>query len=98
MLRKVIEFALARRVMMLAVLGLFVGAGAVVFHWLNIEAYPDLSPPMMEILAQSPGQSAEEIERHITIPIEIAVAGLPSLQHGRSISGSNPPTCACDRC
>jgi hypothetical protein len=53
---------------------------------------------MMEILAQSPGQSAEEIERYITIPIEIAVAGLPSLQHGRSISGSNPPTCACDRC
>jgi heavy metal efflux system protein len=98
MLRKVIEFALARRVMMLAVLGLFGGAGAVVFHWLNIEAYPDPSPPMMEILAQSPGQSAEEIERYITIPIEIAVAGLPSLQHGRSISGSNPPTCACDRC
>src|SRR5215813_2077142 len=86
MLRRVIEVALVRRAMVLAVLLLFLAFGAVAFHWLNIEAYPDPSPPMVEIITQSPGQSAEEIERYITIPIEIAVAGMPGLQHVRSIS------------
>jgi heavy metal efflux system protein len=86
MLRKLIEWSLTRRSMVLAVLGLFLGAGMVAFHRLNIEAYPDPSPPMVEIISQSPGRSAEEIERYITIPIEIAVAGLPGLQHVRSIS------------
>ncbi len=86
MLKQVIAGALTRRTMVLAVLVLFLGAGVVAFQHLNIEAYPDPSPPMMEILTQSPGQSAEEMERYITIPIEIAVAGLPGLQHVRSIS------------
>ncbi|HYL99514.1 MAG TPA: CusA/CzcA family heavy metal efflux RND transporter [Blastocatellia bacterium] len=86
MLRSIIEFALARRSMVLAILILFVGAGLVAFHRLNIEAYPDPSPPMMEIITQSPGQSAEEIERYITIPVEIAMAGMPGLEHVRSIS------------
>jgi heavy metal efflux system protein len=86
MLHKVIEVSLARRAMVLAVLVFFLGAGAVALHRLNIEAYPDPSAPMVEVIAQSPGQSAEEIERYITIPIEIAVAGLPGLQYVRSIS------------
>jgi cobalt-zinc-cadmium resistance protein CzcA len=86
MFRKVIEFVLARRAMVLGILILFLGAGLVAFHRLNIEAYPDPSPPMMEIITQSPGQSAEEIERYITIPIEIAMAGMPDLEHVRSIS------------
>ena len=86
MLKQVIAGALTRRTMVLAVLVLFLGAGVVAFQRLNIEAYPDPSPPMVEILTQSPGQSAEEIERYITIPIEIAVAGLPGLQQVRSIA------------
>jgi cobalt-zinc-cadmium resistance protein CzcA len=86
MLKKVIEFCLIRRSMVLAVVVFFLAAGFVAFHRLNIEAYPDPSPPMMEVITQSPGQSAEEVERYITIPIEIAVAGLPGLQHVRSIS------------
>jgi len=86
MLKQVIAFSLTRRALVLAVLLLFLGAGVVAFQRLNIEAYPDPSPPIMEILTQSPGQSAEEIERYITIPVEIAVAGLPGLQHVRSIS------------
>ncbi len=86
MLKQVIAFSLEQRTMVLALLLLFLGAGVVAFQRLNIEAYPDPSPPMMEILTQSPGQSAEEMERYITIPIEIAVAGLPGLQHVRSIS------------
>ena len=86
MLKKAIEFALARRAMALGILILFLGAGLVAFHRLNIEAYPDPSPPMMEIITQSSGQSAEEIERYITIPIEIAMSGMPDLEHVRSIS------------
>src|SRR5215510_9977993 len=86
MLKKVIEFSLARRSMVLAIVVVLLAAGVVAFHRLNIEAYPDPSPPMMEIITQSPGQSAEEIERYVTIPIEIAVAGMPGLQHVRSIS------------
>jgi cobalt-zinc-cadmium resistance protein CzcA len=86
MLRGILEFALTRRAMVLAILVVFFGAGLVAFHLLNIEAYPDPSPPMMEILTQVPGQSAEEIERYITIPIEVAVAGMPGLQYVRSIS------------
>lgn len=72
--------------MVLAVLLVFLGAGLIAFRRLNIEAYPDPSPPMMEIITQSPGQSAEEIERYVTIPIEIAVAGMPGLQYVRSVS------------
>src|SRR5260370_13309371 len=86
MLQKIIDFSLRRRTMVLAILILFLAGGLFAFYRLNIEAYPDPSPPMMEIITQSPGQSAEEIERYITIPIEIAMAGMPGLQHVRSIS------------
>src|ERR1700694_3257196 len=86
MLRAIVEFVLTRRLMVLAILLVFLGAGVVAFSKLNIEAYPDPSPPMVEIITQNPGQSAEEIERYITIPIEVAVAGMPGLQYVRSIS------------
>src|SRR5262245_465738 len=86
MLKHVIAFAVARRSMVLVLLVLFLGAGVAAFQRLNIEAYPDPSPPMVEVLTQSQGQSAEEMERYVTIPVEIAVAGLPGLQHVRSIS------------
>jgi len=64
----------------------FLAAGLVAFYRLNIEAYHDPSPPIVEIITQSPGQSAEEIERYITIPVEIALAGMPGLQYVRSTS------------
>jgi cobalt-zinc-cadmium resistance protein CzcA len=85
-MKKIIEFSLKRRTMALAITLMLLAAGAVAFSRLNIEAYPDPSPPMAEIITQSAGQSAEEVERYITIPIEVAVAGLPGLQHVRSIS------------
>ena len=75
-----------RRSMALAIVLLLLAGGVVAFYRLNIEAYPDPSPPMCEIITQSSGQSAEEVERYITIPIEIAMAGMPGLQHLRSIS------------
>ena len=86
MLSKIVEFVLARRAMVLAVVVLFLCAGGFAFHKLNIEAYPDPSPPMMEIITQSSGQSAEEVERYITIPVEIAISGMQGLQHIRSSS------------
>jgi cobalt-zinc-cadmium resistance protein CzcA len=72
--------------MVVAALVFFLAGGIVAYTRLNIEAYPDPSPPQMEIITQTPGQSAEEIERYITIPIEIAMAGMPGLEHVRSIS------------
>src|ERR1700722_6202723 len=53
---------------------------------LNIEAYPDPVPPLVDVVTQNPGQSAEEIERYITIPIEIEMAGIPHVTAIRSIS------------
>ncbi len=61
-------------------------AGGLAFAALNIEAYPDPVPPMVEIVTQSPGISAEEIERNTTTPIEVQIAGLPHLATVRSIS------------
>ncbi|WP_163481351.1 efflux RND transporter permease subunit, partial [Escherichia coli] len=56
------------------------------FQQLNIEAYPDPTPPMVDIVTQSAGLSAEEIERYITIPIETQVAGIKNLKTIRTIS------------
>src|SRR5436853_852449 len=62
----------------------FLGLGYAAFLTLNIEAYPDPAPPIIEIIAQQQGQSPEEVERYITIPIEIAVASTPGLKFIRS--------------
>src|ERR1700679_1754691 len=62
------------------------GAGAVGFMKLNIEAYPDPVPPLVDVITQSTGQSAEEMERYITIPIEIQMAGIPNINAIRTIS------------
>jgi cobalt-zinc-cadmium resistance protein CzcA len=69
--------------------GLFVVVligGLIAFKQLNIEAYPDPTPPMVDIVTQSPGLSSEEIERYITIPIETQVAGIKNLRTIRTIS------------
>src|SRR5215472_3464603 len=87
MLKRIVEFTLTRRPMVVAILLAFVVVGAVAFHRLNIEAYPDPSPPIMEIVTQNPGQSAEEIERYMTIPLEVALAGMPGLQYTPSLFG-----------
>src|SRR3989442_6285981 len=72
--------------MVLAVLIVSRGPVSSAFSRWNIEPSPAPPPPMVEIITQNPGQSAEEIERYITIPLEVAVAGMPGLQHVRSIS------------
>jgi cobalt-zinc-cadmium resistance protein CzcA len=80
------SFVVRQRVLMLVML-VFVFAGGVFSYLnLNIEAYPDPVPPLVEVITQSSGQSAEEIERYITIPIEIQMAGIPNINAIRTIS------------
>src|SRR5271166_1317266 len=85
-MNSVIAFALRQRVLMILLLVLMFGVGIVSFRKLNIEAYPDPVPPLVDVVTQNPGQSAEEIERYITIPIEIQMAGIPHVTAVRTIS------------
>jgi heavy metal efflux system protein len=82
----ILAFALKHRVLMLVLFVLMLAEGVAAFRALNIEAYPDPVPPMVDVITQSPGLSAEEIERYITIPIETQVAGVPNLRVMRTIS------------
>jgi heavy metal efflux system protein len=82
----IVTFALRQRVLIVVLLAMALIGGAVSFLTLNIEAYPDPVPPLVDIVTQSTGQSAEEIERYITIPLEIQMAGIPNVQAIRTIS------------
>ena len=86
MLKGLLTFGLTRRPLVLLGLLVFIGAGLFAFSKLNIEAYPNPAPVILEITAQSPGQSAEEMERYITIPLEIQMAGIPNVTAIRTIS------------
>jgi cobalt-zinc-cadmium resistance protein CzcA len=86
MIQKIVAFALRYRAMVLVLAGALVVVGMLAFHDLAIEAYPNPVPPMVEVIAQPPGWSAEETERYVTIPVEIALAGMPGLDHVRSQS------------
>ena len=81
-----ITAALKQRILVLVMLLAVFAGGGVSFALLNIEAYPDPVPPLVDIVTQNPGQSAEEIERNITIPIEIQMAGIPHVNAIRTIS------------
>src|SRR5438552_3947192 len=86
MLRTLIATALSNPlVVILATLVLGAG-GAFAFANVNIEAYPDPAPPIIEVVAQYPGASAEEVERQVTIPLELALAGMPHLTNTRTKS------------
>jgi heavy metal efflux system protein len=85
-MKKIIFFALNQRFLMLALFVFLCIAGVIGFTHLNIEAYPDPVPPLVDIVTQNPGQSAEEIERYITIPIEVQMAGIPHVTAVRTIS------------
>ncbi|HEY8874166.1 MAG TPA: CusA/CzcA family heavy metal efflux RND transporter [Stellaceae bacterium] len=82
----VIAFALRQRRLMVVLLLLVFAIGIASFIRLNIEAYPDPVPPLVDIVTQNPGQSAEEIERYITIPLEIELSGIPHVTAIRTIS------------
>ena len=84
MLRSLMSFCLSRRLLVLVAYVAFLGVGFATLKVLNVEAYPDPAPPIIEIIAQYPGQSPEEVERYVTIPLEIAVASTPGLTYIRS--------------
>jgi cobalt-zinc-cadmium resistance protein CzcA len=81
-----VRFALRHRALMVVFLAAIFVAGTVAFLKLNIEAYPDPVPPLVQVITQSSGQSAEEMERYVTIPIEIQMAGIPHVTSIRTIS------------
>ncbi|MGH9688904.1 MAG: efflux RND transporter permease subunit, partial [Candidatus Acidiferrales bacterium] len=86
MIHRVVQFALRQRFLVLILTALIAVAGAISFQRMPVDAYPDLSPPMVEIITQWPGHAAEEVERLITLPIEIEMNGVPKLDVQRSIS------------
>ena len=86
MLKSLLAFGLTRRAIVLLGLLVFVGGGLIAFTRLNIEAYPNPAPVIIEITAQAPGLSAEEMERYYTIPMEIGVYGTPGIANVRSTS------------
>src|SRR3954454_13423572 len=83
---RLVALAVNRRFLMVGMFVAVLIGGLIAFNQLNIEAYPDPTPPMVDIVTQSPGLSAEEIERYITIPIETQVAGLKNVTTIRTIS------------
>jgi cobalt-zinc-cadmium resistance protein CzcA len=85
-LNALIAFSIKQRVLVLALFVMTFIGGVLAFRQLNIEAYPDPTPPMVDVITQSPGLSAEEIERYITIPIETQTSALRNLKTIRTIS------------
>jgi heavy metal efflux system protein len=86
MIRKVVDFALSNRLLVLAAAVLLTIWGVISFRNLPVEAYPDIANNYVEIITQWQGRAAEEVEQQVTIPIEIAVNSIPHLQHMRSTS------------
>ncbi len=86
MLKPLLAFVLTRRPIILMSLLVFIGAGFFAYSKLNIEAYPNPAPVILEITAQAPGQTAEEMERYYTIPMEVGLAATPGVDNIRSTS------------
>src|ERR1700746_3089249 len=86
MISRLVDFALQNRFLVLAAALLLFAWGAVSFHQLPVEAYPDVADNYVEIITQWPGISAEQIEQQVTIPLEIVMNGVPHVVHLRSFS------------
>ena len=85
-MRNLIASLLRYRPLMIVVLVAWIVAGFILFLRLDIEAYPDPSPPLVEVITQNPSWSAEEMEQQVTVPVETALFGIPHLEEVRSIS------------
>ena len=83
---RVVRAALDQPLLVLILTAALIGVGIWSFFRLPVDAYPDISPPMVEVVTQWPGHAAEEVERLITVPTENAMNGLPKLKIVRSIS------------
>src|SRR6266511_6304821 len=86
MVRKLIEWAVSNPLVVCLLVAALAIGGGYAFDNVNVEAYPDPAPAIIEVIAQYPGASAEEVERLVTIPLEVTLAGMPGLQYTRSKS------------
>ena len=85
-MRSLVHLLLRYRPLTMVALGAWLVTGVWALVRLDIEAYPDPSPPLVEFITQNPSWSAEEMERQVTVPIETALFGIPGLEYTRSIS------------
>src|SRR5246500_1615076 len=85
-MRTAVELALNNRFMVIALGVLLLIWGAISFHNLPVEAYPDVANNYVQVITQWPGRAAEEVEQQVTVPLEIVMNGIPNLQHLRSTS------------
>src|ERR1700688_338713 len=86
MIHRLVQFALRQRFLILMLTVFLAVGGAISFQRMPVDAYPDLSPPIVEVITQWPGHAAEEIERLVTLPIELQMNGVPHMEYLRSIS------------
>src|SRR5271169_2187560 len=86
MIHQIVQAALRQRFLVLMLTAFITIGGILSFQRMPVDAYPDLSPPMVEIITQWPDHAAEEVERLITVPVEIEMNGIPRLTVVRSIS------------
>ena len=86
MISKLLDWAVHNRVVVVLLAIALAATGGYAFVRVNVEAYPDPAPAIVEVVAQYPGASAEEVERQVTIPLEVALAGMPGLKYTRSKS------------
>jgi cobalt-zinc-cadmium resistance protein CzcA len=86
MMNRIVTASLGQPLLVILVTLLLIGAGVRSLHRLPVDAYPDLSPPIVEIVTQWPGHAAEEVERLITVPVEVGMNGVPKTVTTRSIS------------
>jgi len=86
MVHQLIQWALNNKFLVLALMASLILFGGYAFIHVNVEAYPDPAPAIVEVIAKFPGASAEEVERQVTIPLEVALAGMPGLKYTRTKS------------
>jgi cobalt-zinc-cadmium resistance protein CzcA len=86
MIRRIVDFALDQKLLVLALTLLLIASGMVAFHRLPVEAYPDVADNYVEVITQWPGISGEQIEQQVTVPLETVLNGIPHVVHLRSFS------------
>jgi len=86
MIHRIVQFALRQRMLILLLVAFIAIGGAMSYYYMPVDAYPDLSPPMVEVITQWPGHAAEEVERLVTVPTEVEMNGVPKMSVMRSIS------------
>src|SRR5579862_3193600 len=86
MIHRIVQFALNQRFLVMMLTVFVIISGSYSFKQMPVDAYPDLSPPLVELITQWPGHAAEEVERLVTLPLELVMSGTPKMEVMRSIS------------